>query len=82
MPSELFWQHYHYYNYNLQGSQEEWRTIFFLVVGLILFAAVIYGVFSTSELVAWADESDEQNTKEDDTLESNKRRVFNTSDEL
>lgn len=33
----------------------EWRVVFYMCAGVSLFAALVYGVFSSSELAPWAD---------------------------
>ena len=39
-----------------QGTAEEWRVVFYIAAGLALFAAVIYGLFSSSEQASWAED--------------------------
>ena len=40
--------------FQIQGSQEQWRQVFFLAVGLYLFAWIIYMIFCKGDVQDWA----------------------------
>ena len=62
----------------LQGNQEEWRTVFFLSGGLLIFAGLVYIVLAEDGIAEWAkDKKDiEQHhdtvNKQTVTVENNK----------
>lgn len=39
----------------LQKTSEEWRIVFYISSAVSIFGAIIYGLFSNSEVAKWAD---------------------------
>ena len=46
--------------HSLQGSQQEWQTVFFICAGVYLFAFLFYAIFASGEEQDWAKSSSDK----------------------
>ena len=49
----------------LQGTQEEWRTVFFLSGGLLLFSGLVYVILAEDGIAEWAKDKENSEQKHD-----------------